>query len=259
MKDYKLTIELLPKGAWGNDFSRTLSKKDWDILRQKCYEKANHKCAICGYNTDELDAHEVWDFNMENKTQTLVDILALCSRCHGVKHYRNSQRLGYGENVKRHFMDVNNCNEIEFAMHLTKAQMDFEDRNKIFRWKIVADLNKFGGNDIGRKESFIPIIDNPYTQEKIKYLKNQTDLGPRILDIVVDNYKGTIKVVCDRTNKIEWYDDKNNRIQTKYNFAEKLNNVFSVKSLYYPFIMFKLIGPLGKMNSKKFKLEEYKK
>ena len=29
MKDLKLTIELLPKGAWGNDFSRTLSKNDW--------------------------------------------------------------------------------------------------------------------------------------------------------------------------------------------------------------------------------------
>ena len=37
MKNYKLTIDLLPKGAWGNDFSKTLSQKNWDILRNKCY------------------------------------------------------------------------------------------------------------------------------------------------------------------------------------------------------------------------------
>ena len=65
-------------------------------------------------------------FNIEAKTQTLIDIIALCSRCHGVKHIRNSQRLGFGENAKIHFMKVNNCNELEFATHLTKAQMDFE-------------------------------------------------------------------------------------------------------------------------------------
>lgn len=34
---YKLTIDLLPKGAWGNDLSKTLSKKDWDTLREACY------------------------------------------------------------------------------------------------------------------------------------------------------------------------------------------------------------------------------
>ena len=33
MTNLKLTIELLPKGAWGNDFSKTLSKKDWDTIR----------------------------------------------------------------------------------------------------------------------------------------------------------------------------------------------------------------------------------
>lgn len=59
MKELKLTIELLPKGAWNNDFSKTLSQKDWDILRKECYKRANHKCQICGFETDDLDAHEV--------------------------------------------------------------------------------------------------------------------------------------------------------------------------------------------------------
>ena len=62
MKNFKLTIEMLPKGAWNNDFGKTLPKKEWDIVRNACYKKVNHRCQICDYETDDLDAHEVWEF-----------------------------------------------------------------------------------------------------------------------------------------------------------------------------------------------------
>ncbi|MCL2860812.1 MAG: hypothetical protein FWE22_00150 [Firmicutes bacterium] len=51
MKNLILTIDLLPKGAWGNNLSKILPKKDWDILRQKCYEKAINRCVICGFDS----------------------------------------------------------------------------------------------------------------------------------------------------------------------------------------------------------------
>ena len=92
MSELKLTIELLPKGAWGNDLSIILSKKDWNILREFALKRANGKCEICGYETSDLDVHEDWKFEIKNKTQTLKDIIAICSRCHGVKHFRNSKR-----------------------------------------------------------------------------------------------------------------------------------------------------------------------
>lgn len=111
-------------------------KKDWDSLRNKCYEKANYRCEICGFKTDGLDAHEEWEFNIQSRTQTLKNIIALCSACHGVKHFRNSTRIDYGENAKRHFLKVNNCSELNFATHLMEAQMLFEERNAVYRWKI---------------------------------------------------------------------------------------------------------------------------
>lgn len=40
MEEFKLTINLLPKGAWNNDFSKTLSKKDWDKLREFALKRA---------------------------------------------------------------------------------------------------------------------------------------------------------------------------------------------------------------------------
>ncbi|MCL2176792.1 MAG: hypothetical protein FWB72_02440 [Firmicutes bacterium] len=68
MNNLKLTIDLLPKGAWGNNFSKTLKKKDWDTLRQACYARANFKCAVCNRETPKLDAHEIWDFDIKNKS-----------------------------------------------------------------------------------------------------------------------------------------------------------------------------------------------
>lgn len=55
MEDLKLTINMLPKGAWNNDFSKTLSKKDWDKLREFALKRAKGKCEICGYQTNDLD------------------------------------------------------------------------------------------------------------------------------------------------------------------------------------------------------------
>ncbi len=268
MKNYKLTIDLLPKGAWGNDFSKTLSKKDWDILRNKCYERANHKCAICGYVTDELDAHEFWNFNVENKTQTLFDIIALCSRCHGVKHIRNSYRLGYGEDAKTHFMKVNNASELDFIAHLTEAEMKFEEQNKVYRWNIVADLSKFGGKDIEFKKSYIPMIENPYKNIdfntinfadtknlfNISKKENSNLIGtPKIIEISVDNYHRTITTKSLFANKIEWFLD-GTKIKTKYNLAGLFATEFSVKNLIGRQLYFKLTNSNGEIISKHFDL-----
>lgn len=256
MKDYKLTIQLLPRGAWGNDFSKTLPKKEWDVLRNNCYKKANYKCEICGYETNELDAHEVWNFDIKSKTQTLVDIVALCSKCHGVKHMRNSQRQGFGENAKRHFIKVNNCSELDFASHLAYAQMEYEEMNKIYRWKINADLKKFGGENIIFKQQIFPFIITPYTSEDIEKLSKSVSFAPRILAIDIDNYEGIIRITSDRTNKIEWF--SNGIVATKFNFANTFKTEISVKNLDTKLLYFKLYGKFGEMISKKFQLIEYK-
>jgi len=267
MKDFKLTIEMLPKGAWNNDFSKTLHKKEWDIVRNACYKVANHKCQICGYETDDLDAHEVWKFDIKTKTQTLKDIIGICSKCHGVKHIRNSQRLGYGENAKRHFLNVNNCSELDYASHLTQAQMNFEECNKIYRWKIIADLSKFGLKNPTIKARNIPFIENPYKDVdwnfiSYKEMKNLFEIkrtndnllgAPKINYVEVDNYQGIITISSVFANRIVWYLD-GVKFKAKYNVVGEFITKLKVENLKGKELTFTLFGDGGKTFSKAFEL-----
>ncbi len=256
MSELKLTIELLPKGAWGNDLSIILPKKDWNILREFALKRANGKCEICGYESDDLDVHEEWEFDIKNKTQTLKDIIAICSRCHGVKHFRNSRRLGSEEKAKKHFMKVNDCNEFEFAAHLNQAEILFNERNEIYFWKLKFNLLKFGGEEIYIPDITRLKISNPYSENDLENLKNAIDLLPRIINVEVNNYSGDIVVKSDISNKIVWYVD-NKIAKTQYNFAHILKSDFSVDGLKGKSVHFKLYGHYGKTNSKEFKLENW--
>lgn len=270
MNNHKLSIDLLPKGAWNNDFSRTLSKKDWDTIRNHCYKKANHRCQICGFKTDELNAHEMWDFDVANKTQTLKNIIAICTKCHGVIHFKNSDRLGHGDEAKEHFKQVNKCDEKDFANHLFNAYLEYEERNKVYRWKMIADLEKFGGKGIEVKDKYIPKIINPYDGTEIIKLHyselkeiftilkhSETFLGaPRILNINVDNYQGKIRIQSFDTDRIEWYLD-GLKIKTKYNTDWKFDTELSVEDLTCKKIHYKLINKYGTLISQDFTLEDW--
>ncbi len=269
MKDLKLSIELLPKGAWNNDFSKTLPKKEWDIVREFCYKKANHRCQICGFETDDLDAHEVWEFDIKNKTQTLKNIIGICSKCHGVKHIRNSKRLGHEEDAKKHFIKVNNCSELEYAAALAQAQLKFDELNKVYRWKIIADLEKYGLKNPTIKERNIPFIINPYEgidweniliDKKMaifQLLKLEPSMNwvnpPKVIKLNVDNYQGIIQVICQDANKIEWYLD-GRKIKTAYNVIWRFKTEIKVENLEGNGLVFILYGDKGQTISKTFEI-----
>ena len=259
MKKYKLDIDLLPKGAWGNNLSKSLQKKDWDILRHECYKKAGGKCEVCGYVTNELDAHEVWDFDIRTKTQTLMRIIALCSKCHGVKHFRNSERLGRGENSKRHFLKINNCSELDFAAHCFESEQLYNERNKVYRWNMKVDFDKFGGKGIKLKERYTPLIFSDYAEKQVPQCDNFVVdskgycFPPKVRVLEIDNYQGTITIECDYTKRIEWCCN-DIKIKTKYNTAGRFKTTFSVNDCDKPYVQFKLIGDDGTVTSKPFYL-----
>ena len=138
-----------------------------------------------------------------------------------------------------------------------------ENRNEIGHLEIDSILGKRN-----EQSSIISIVDrctrklwlikSEYKEDELNLLKNECDFTPRILDININNYEGTITIICDKTNKIEWFDNKLNLIDTKFNFSEKFITKFSVKNLDLPYITFKLTGDYGEKVSKRFNLIAYK-
>lgn len=266
MEEFKLTINMLPKGAWNNDFSKTLSKKDWEKLREFALKRANGKCEICGFKTSDLDVHEEWEFDVKKQIQKLKQIIAICSHCHGVKHYKNSVRLGYGEETQQHFIKVNNCSDMEFASHLSKSLLEYNERNSVYRWKIVADLERFGGRGIEIKQNNVPLIKNPYESvewdklsfNEIKNLfeitRNEILIGsPKIVFINVDNYQGMIQLKSLFVDRVEWYLD-GKKIKTKYNTVGPYTTELKIKDIIGKQLKFKLIGVGGETISKNFEI-----
>ncbi len=267
MKKLKLTIDLLPRGAWGNDLSNTLSSKDWDILRNFCYKRFQNRCAICGEEDANLHAHELWNFDKSSRTQTLVDIIALCPKCHGVKHMRNSERIGFGENAKVHFCKINKCNTIDFANHYAEQQFRFDDLSEILRWKVVADLKKFDGTEIVIEQRILPLITNAYENVNFRnpnskqtfsieqfVAENAENVLPMVRCVEVDNYAGTITVIAEKADKIDWIANQK-VIKTKYNLCGKFVTEFSVEDIIADKIRFKLSNISGSLLSIPFKLK----
>lgn len=163
-------------------------------------------------------------------------------------------------------MKVNDASEMEFASHLNKSLLEYNERNSVYRWKIVADLEKFGGSGIEVKQNNIPIIKNPYENvewnklsfDDMKNLfeikRNENLIGsPKIVSIDVNNYQGTIQIKALFTDRIEWYLD-DNKVKTKYNTAGLFTTELKVKNLIGKKLKFKLIGMGGETISKNFEI-----
>ena len=119
MREYPLTVELVPRALWGMSLAKQY-KPQWNRLRVVTYSRASHVCEICGgtgargstVNPGGLEAHEVWEYllNGSNATQRLVRLIALCPLCHRCKHMGRSYNVMTPEQfseVRAHFMRVN--------------------------------------------------------------------------------------------------------------------------------------------------------
>jgi len=141
-KKLKLEIELVPASSWNNNLRNLLKPQMWENLRKEVYRKYNYKCAICGAG-GQLHAHEAWEYDDKNRIQKLVNLIALCSKCHAVKHIglagirASDGKLNY-EKLINHFMKINNCNREVFEKHQIKAFKKFEERSR-YEWQL--DLN----------------------------------------------------------------------------------------------------------------------
>ena len=141
----ELTIELVPSSSWGDNLRSRLTKAEWDRLRKHSYRLANYRCEICndvgtgqGYNWP-VECHEVWGYDDVEHVQTLIRLIALCSRCHLVKHIGRAQLMGKHDLAVAHMRKVNGWNAEQAKTHIREAFNVWQERSK-FPWTLNLDV-----------------------------------------------------------------------------------------------------------------------
>lgn len=137
----KLTIELVPTTSWYTNVRSNVSGNTWNKIRKKCYDKAGHKCEVCGSDgikqgrKHKVECHEIWQYDDDNHNQKLTGFIALCPKCHQVKHIGLAYVKGYMENAIKHFKKVNKIGWDEAVDYIEKVFKIHSERSQ-FEWEV---------------------------------------------------------------------------------------------------------------------------
>ncbi len=144
---FLLTIELVPSTCWYSNVRSNVSKSEWDIIRNKCYKLADHKCEICGdvgYKQRKhhaVECHEIWNYDDKNNIQTLSGLIALCPNCHKTKHVGLAQVNGELDIVLKQLQKVNKITKKQASDYVDESFKTWKERSK-YKWKLNIDLIK---------------------------------------------------------------------------------------------------------------------
>lgn len=105
----RLEVELVPKTAWWSNVRSNVSRADWEKCKRFVRERSGDRCEICGGHGKRwpVECHEIWSYDDDNLVQALVGLIALCPRCHLVKHFGRAQATGRGVEAFMHLQKVN--------------------------------------------------------------------------------------------------------------------------------------------------------
>lgn len=138
----KLTLDLIPSTSFYNNARSELTKKQWKEIRDEVVVKANYTCEVCGIKYANLDCHEKWQY--KNKTQKLINLVAICKSCHEVKHFGLAEIKGRRAQALAHLMKINNISEKEAEKYIIDEFKIWTERSKV-KWKLdIKILEKFG-------------------------------------------------------------------------------------------------------------------
>jgi len=133
----KLSVEMVPKSAWGRNLRALLVPADWDTLRRRQYALAGGVCEICGESgkdqgyREALHCHEVWEYDEKTGVQKLVRLIALCPTCHDVKYFGNALGKGprFVQKAFEQLLRVNGWTKEQGEAHIGACFHEFSVRS----------------------------------------------------------------------------------------------------------------------------------
>ena len=138
IRDFPLTIELVPQPCWYSNMRTNIPRSVWDKLRKQVYAQYNYHCAVCLVEHVSLHCHEIWQYDDVSHIQKLIGFVALCAMCHHCKHLGHANSLASEgkldlNTVIEHFMRVNQCSRAEYETYAGEAWQTWAERNQ-YAW-----------------------------------------------------------------------------------------------------------------------------
>jgi RNase P subunit RPR2 len=184
-KKFKLKIDLKPPAFHHNTVRKNLSQTLWKKIRLHVLEEHNYSCSICGYTPPveelkRLHVHEIEEYAEEELLCILKGLDLICEKCHAFHHIGRTFSVLNKEqinNLKLHFIKVNNCSEDDFKEYY-KA---FSSKNREAAFKTMKErIAKYKETSITKEKSILDDIVLyrvegiiPFKEEAIKQLADK--------------------------------------------------------------------------------------
>ena len=133
---YKIYIQPVPRGNWGDNLATLLPEEVWIWLRKEIHKRGKHQCELCGDILTTLHCHESWYYDDKAHTQTLYSLMSICRECHNCIHWFRTEGevrkgnfpAGYITELRNHFIKVNECSRNQFNSHLEWCMIKMNTR-----------------------------------------------------------------------------------------------------------------------------------
>ncbi len=149
MPQTRLTVELVPRTCWFKNVRSEVTPAQWEKLRKQTLEKAGYRCEVCGAG-GRLQCHEVWEYDDERHVQRLAGLVALCSRCHEVKHIGLAGVWGRGERAMGHLARVNGWSREDAELYVEAV---FETWHRRSRHDWILDIGWLEHENVTAKQN----------------------------------------------------------------------------------------------------------
>lgn len=144
---YPLAVCMIPIGNWAKNVRAVVARDVWDAMRYYLLAtkempaymrqldlprpdwRSVIQCRCCGTRRDNLELHEVWDFDDAAKVQRLVEFISICDLCHNVIHFGRASQLGLADDAFEHLQAVNGLTKAKAKKHVERAYAMWEKRS----------------------------------------------------------------------------------------------------------------------------------
>jgi len=145
--DPRLSVELVPSTCWYSNVRTNVSRQQWELCKKFVRTRSGDRCEVCkgrgrqqgwGWN---VECHEVWEYVERGtaplivRTQRLTGLVALCPRCHEVKHIGRADAVGNLPRALEHLMVVNGWSDDEAELYIQVAFEVWHERSN-YDWTL---------------------------------------------------------------------------------------------------------------------------